>query len=121
MEKDDVYITMLKIGKEHTEEGISYSEMRNKLKQADDEFHKQLYIENFTVPNVLKYTFNSDVNYRLNSEGYFRLLEHEELKHARESSLEATNLAKIAMYISATLAIVSILVQLGPYLIKLIR
>jgi hypothetical protein len=28
MEKDDFYIAMLKIGKAHTEEGVSYEEMK---------------------------------------------------------------------------------------------
>ena len=55
-----------------------------------------------------------DSRYVLSMEGYFHLLEHEELNEARRSSRNALRVAIAALVISGILSAVSIFVQLAP-------
>jgi len=51
--------------------------------------------------------------YILSLEGYFHLLEHDELQEARKSSRDALRVAKAAIVISGGLALVSVYLQLS--------
>ncbi|HAU39846.1 MAG: hypothetical protein UV80_C0002G0109 [Candidatus Peregrinibacteria bacterium GW2011_GWF2_43_17] len=107
--KNDLYIEILKFGKDKIEEGIKFSDLIKQLER------KRVNINEFRLANLVcsmyvpldqgKYnwgctTLKADIPYVLTLESRFRLLEHEELKNANSSSLIATLLAISALIIS---------------------
>lgn len=102
--KKDLYIELLILGKKNLISGITYKQALIQLEEiiksnSAKELFKKLFNEVFFHPRIgIIYTGHGDEERCfLKMEGYFRLLEHEELKSARSSSLVATFLAIIAI------------------------
>ena len=110
---EDLYIKALKFGKSKPN-GFTLDELRRHLRLRNDDIQwmsidKQvnqslIFINGSSLDNTI---------YSLTVEDYFRLLEHEELKEARQSSKNAIIVAIIAMIISAILAGINIYYQIN--------
>lgn len=104
--EDDVYIKLLKQGKERLESGkhMTYGEFKGiisvlKIKRAPGTLFREIY-----GPPL-----GEDREEDICLDAYFNLLEYEELKQARESSKSASKLALWAIGI----AIVTLLTSIG--------
>ena len=80
-------------------------------------FLSALFLDVFGTQNMRNGSFTQDPGY-LNSDSYFKLLEFEELQHARKSSMQAQEnatkairLSKHALWVSVVLASLSIAVS----------
>ncbi len=115
--KDDLYIAVLKFGKSKLGTPLLFSELEshlNKLGYDYQEFAlRQLFAAKFISS---EYPSGNDPNgpisqehhFYLETHGYFDLLEHEELKSARKSSLIATWFAFGAIVVSIISTVYSI-------------
>jgi hypothetical protein len=109
MKNDDLYISILRFGKEHLEQGLTFQKLLDhldKIKLKYDEtsvivFFNELFMckRHPEGNNVSQKPKDNEV-YFLENEGYFKLLEYEELSEARQSSKKATTIAIIAIVIS---------------------
>lgn len=113
--KDNLYITMLRYGRERMESGESVksiSEMSEYLRGEGHEFHKS-QLDNIFVDAFQRFTVKTggSTQYTLTMGSYFNLLEHEELQEARQSSADAKRMAFWAIIISGALAAGSIGLQ----------
>jgi len=113
---EDLYIEMLRYGKQHLADGVTESELLSYLQKLQPE--SVLVQSSGTFFNTFDEAFpfigelSLDGRRFLSMEGYFNLLEHDELQEARQSSRNALWVAIGAIVISAILAGVSIYVQL---------
>jgi len=113
MKTEDLYITILKYGKTHLLDGVTYSSVEKYLNSKgystegdlhrlryrimfndvfEDPVHRTLYVDGSSDQE--KFTLF------IKMEAYFRLLEYEELKDARKSSKKAQTFSTIAIAIS---------------------
>ena len=121
MKENDLYIVALKYGYSKLEQGVTHSEVKKYLeskgfsfptREAEkhyDRIFTSIFSEpqgrswkNHNVPDSVEFTCFMD------SDAYFKLLEYEELKDARKSSLHATVFASIAIVISIFSTLMSI-------------
>ncbi len=115
MKKDDLYIAILKYGKEHLQEGVTSEDLIKFLEhkkyeyQYDGYMFKGIFLDVFRKPTG---TVGGRNLCFMKMEAYFQLLEYEELKEARQSSKTATWIAIVAIIISAGLAFASIILGL---------
>lgn len=108
---DDLYIELLRYGKKHLADGVTIKEAQAHL---DNLYPKSAVVESLpSFTRVFDQVFRQElggsepfVQY-FTMEGYFHLLEHEELKQARRSS-------NIALGVAIAAIIISIFVQLAP-------
>jgi len=113
---EDIYIEMLRYGKEHLADGVTSQEMLSYLQELQPELGL------VQGRDSVSYTFEQAFPFIggalggrrfLGMEGYFNLLEHDELQEARKSSRNALRVAVVAIVISGTLAAVSVYLQLS--------
>jgi len=113
MKQDDLYIAILKYGKEHIGENVTPGDIKKYFKENNYEIDvpsgafQRLFFDVFSDPKGRG--FNDNLPCIMNMEAYFRLLEHEELKEARQSSKEARKYAIIAICISIIAMVISII------------
>jgi len=118
---EDLYIELLRYGKKHLVDGVTMPDTLAHLRELQPE---SLLVQN--PGDFINAAFSSAFNpiastggeldsrrYLLNMEGYFNLLEHDELQEARKSSRNALWVAIGAIVISGTLAAVSVYLQLS--------
>lgn len=116
IKKDDLYIAILKYGKEHLGENVTPEGLIKHLKEnkydfnADGNDFKRLYLDVFSLREGRGFGYDRPSIMKM--EAYFRLLEHEELQDARESSKEARKYAVIAIWISIFAMIISITISI---------
>ena len=116
--EEDIYIKALKFAEQHKK--FTLQELQQGLSLDDEQLdlfaiqthHKQIFYQNTTNFYNNYKTTNSPVYFSV--EDKFRLLEHEELKHARESSLSATRLAFAALFVSIISSSASIYFNVEP-------
>jgi len=115
---EDLYIEMLRYGREHLTHGVKLSETLGHLRELEPEspllesqnsFHNTFF-QVFT--EIAGTASTGGLRHALNMEGYFNLLEHEELQQARQSSSNAMRIAIGAIIVSVIASAVSITVQL---------
>jgi len=105
--KDDFYVRVLRWAKEKGSEGFSLSDMDKELSLTEKQ------------SNLIDYTANTDTSvfinpetrtsiFKLSFEGYFKLLEYDELQEARASATQARFYAIIAILISAILSLIGV-------------
>ena len=116
-QKEDLYIKILAYGKQNIGHPIKYSEIQSYLDNEGydyDEFSlRQLFSDLFINKhnphgNDPSSVPPEDGEFFLEHNGYFNLLEHEELQSARKSSLLATIFASVAILISIVSTSISI-------------
>jgi len=113
---EDIYIELLRYGKKHLADVVTFPETLSYLQniqpgagllQSEEAFYS-------TFEQVFKQMgAASNRRWVLSMEGYFNLLEHDELQQARESSRKALVVAIWAIGISGILAAVSVYLQLS--------
>lgn len=115
--QDDIYIKILSFGKQNLGRPFKFVELKKYLKdegyEYDDYAVTQLFMVLFTDKKRPSGNHPGgippdDGEFFLKHNGYFNLLEHEELLSARKSSLYATIFASIAIIISIISAATSI-------------
>ncbi|KKU29935.1 hypothetical protein A3G55_01310 [Candidatus Giovannonibacteria bacterium RIFCSPLOWO2_12_FULL_44_25] len=119
---DNLYIALIKYGKEKLTEGVNYKEAQEHLTKIGFDFKnpqishlfRDAFLHIFGTEQEKVNGFYPGVEHKkfLGVEAYFNLLDHEELQHARQSSAEAKKLAITAIWISAGLAFFSILLSI---------
>ena len=116
---DDLYIELLRYGKQHLVDGVDIEETREYLSALDPEaqlvesldgFHN-VFVEAFSEIAVA----DTGQRYALRMEGYFNLLEHDELQLARQSSSRAMRWALAAITLSLVSFVASMLLQVPQY------
>jgi len=116
---EDLYIEMLRYGKECLANGVTMPETLSYLQKLQPEsvlvesehrFHNT-FVQVFQLIAGTD-SFTGSQRYTLNMEGYFNLLEHDELQQARKSSRNGLWVAIGAIVISGVLASVSIAVSI---------
>jgi len=112
---DDLFIVVLKYGKEHLHEWITGDDVRQHLKERgfdlQDELIKilvkdalgQIFVYHKKKEEVLKY--------RMHIDRYFQLLEYEELHDARNTAAEAKKQARTALWVTFTAMTFSIILS----------
>lgn len=125
---DDLVISLLRLGKKHFNEGLGFREVKDHLKLQGFKFTDKRLESLFFTDNMFDavdrthkgfdYAIKENKKWTLNAQGYFYLLEHDELASARSASRNATVFAGIAILISAAAFVWSILdtqtVKLDP-------
>lgn len=114
---DDLYVTVLKFGKSKLGTPFLFSELETHLYDLEYKYEefalRQFFAARFIAfespsGNDLHSPINSKHHFYLETDGYFELLEYEELKSARKSSLIATWFAFGAIVISIISTLISI-------------
>jgi len=111
--KDNLYIAMLKYGRTKLDAGVSYDEMSVYLKEKGystsgmNIFFNDSFCRLNDVNKVYD-DYGASEKCFLRAEGYFNLLEYEELNEARASSRKATRIALAAIVLSIATALISI-------------
>ncbi|TWX64598.1 hypothetical protein ESZ36_20095 [Colwellia demingiae] len=116
MKKDDLYIAILHFGKANLGKPIKFIDLREHLTSEGYEFDEfsvsqffsALFVDSTSPRGNTPGKLNKEGRYFLEHEGYFNLLEHEELVSARTSSFWATIFASIAIVISIISAVCSV-------------
>jgi len=111
---EDLYIELLRYGKVHLADGVTIADTLAHLRKLQP--GSRLVESTNTFNNTFIHLFDPVVTtdrYALNIEGYFNLLQHDELQEARKSSRNALWVAIGAIVISGTLAAVSVYLQLS--------
>ena len=108
---DDLFIAVLKYGKQHLHEWVTSEDVKNHLKERGFDFEDKV-IE-ILFEDALGQTFaffkkkGEDLKYRMNMDSYFQLLEYEELHDARDSAAVAKKLALFAIMVSIAAMFIS--------------
>ena len=115
---EDVVITLLRIGKQCLHDGITYSDVKTRMEESGLDYEptllRYLFLKMFE-PLPIGYSGNDnhrttrDIPHGLRVDGYFNLLEHDELNEARQSSRRATYFAAFAILISVVSIIISMI------------
>ena len=116
MNTRNLYIEILSFGEKNLGAPIEYLDLISHLKETGieyDEFSVQhffslLFISKTRPQGHPPGHVSSNGMYFLGHEGYFNLLEFQELKEARDSSRSAKNLAVFAILFSGVLSVASI-------------
>lgn len=116
MKKDDLYIAILQFGRANLGKPIEFSDLREYLisegYEFDDfavsQFFSALFIDSTLPRGNIPGKLNEKGKFFLEHQGYFNLLEHEELESAKTSSFWATIFASIAIVISIISALCSV-------------
>lgn len=125
--QNDLYINILAFGRKNIGKPIKYSDIRKHLDSigcdydefALRQFFCELFIDRASPEGNDPSRMPPQVGeFFLESQGYFHLLEYEELKEARASSLTATRFAIIAIVISICSPLLSILMPSRPVTIE---
>ena len=117
--EDDLYIAVLRYGKEHLGEYTTPEDLFEVMKArgikspylSSIEYFQRLFWESFEGLEAPTAAYLDRSNWVLNVDSYFRLLEYEELNEARRSSKLALRWAISAMALSAVLALASIIIS----------
>lgn len=113
---DDLYIDLPRYGRENLADGVTREDTLAHLRKLHPEAGLVESENRFTNTffQVFQLIAGSDSGsgiqrYTLSMEGYFNLLEHEELNQARQSSQNALWVAVAAITISGLLSVASVL------------
>ena len=109
MKNDDPYISILRFGRDRLGSGLTFNELIDHLEKNVPDYEETPVLFFFAAlfvsharrrgnPPGIRPSENEV--YFLNHEGYFKLLEYEELSEARHSSKIATRIAIAAIIIS---------------------
>lgn len=109
-QSDDLVISMLRYGKQHLVEGVTYQSTDAHLKQLNYEYEgerfKYLFFKVFDAIDEddrsrnFAYHIEQKTKQAIKIDSYFNLLEHDELSSARGASRNATIFAGFAIFIS---------------------
>ena len=121
MTENDLYIIAMRYAYKHLEEGVTYTEVKEHLETKGFVFeskesinhYSRIFTSIFSEPRGKSWKDHSDPDGEeftcyMDSDAYFKLMEYEELKGARKSSLHATIFASIAIVISIVSTFISI-------------
>jgi hypothetical protein len=116
--KDDLVIALLRLGKEHFDQGLDFNHAKSHLKGigykfADTRLTSLFFTDNmFNVADRENFGIGDAIDenkkWTLTEQGYFYLLEHDELASARNASRNATIFAGVAILISTAALVWSI-------------
>ncbi|NKI16127.1 hypothetical protein HCU74_01720 [Spongiibacter sp. KMU-166] len=106
--KHDVYIEILRYGRSKIGEPITFDELKSHLESegyefddfAAEQFFSDLFVDKGLPRGNKPGQLRNEGEFFLEHEGYFNLLEYEELIEARRSATQATLFAAIAIIIS---------------------
>lgn len=105
--KDNLYVKVLRWAKEKGAEGFSLYEMDQDLSLTKKQSNLIEYTAN-TDQSVFINPENGSSKFKLSFEGYFKLLEYDELQEARASAKQARFYAIFAILISAILSFIGV-------------
>jgi hypothetical protein len=115
--KEDIYIAVLKFGKDNIGKPFKFTELEKRLKDKGYEYEEFALRQFFAALFIsVESPHGNDQNrpidpnqtFFLEQSGYFHLLEFQELESARKSSLQAIYFAVIAIFISVASTCISI-------------
>lgn len=115
--KEDIYIAVLKFGKDNIGKPFKFPELEKHLKDNGYEYEEFALRQFFAAlfisvesprGNDQNRPIDPSQTFFLEQSGYFHLLEFQELESARKSSLQATYFAVIAIFISIASTCISI-------------
>lgn len=110
--KDDIIVEILKYGKTKKpgkEQGFTLDDITNYLKSLGFIMDlEEITTLNVIIERCFRINIPSTGQYVMTAEGYFTLLEYQELHEARESSKSANNWAIIALTVSIIATLSSI-------------
>ena len=107
MSKDDFYVRVLRWAKKKGSEGFSLSDIEKDLSLTKNQF--QLIDHTANVDESVFVGPDSHTSkYELSFEGYFKLLEYDELQEARESARQARFYAISAMVLTAASSLINV-------------
>jgi UDP-N-acetylmuramyl pentapeptide phosphotransferase/UDP-N-acetylglucosamine-1-phosphate transferase len=113
---DDIIIEILKYGKSKkpdSEMGFTMKNMYEHLKSKGFRMdHEEETVLNMMISSCFLLNVLSTGQYVMKAEGYFKLLEYQELFEARESSKQANKWALIALSVSIAATIFSVIFSL---------
>ena len=116
--RDDLVIALLRYGKSHLVKGTTFPEVHTHIKGSGHDYDlthlESLFLQLFKPLELgyigdNKHRLTEHVQHGLAIDGYFNLLEHDELEQARSSSKCAMYIAVFAIVISIVVAGISIL------------
>ena len=105
--KDDFYVRVLRWAKKKGSEGFSLSDIKKDLSLTKNQFQLIDHTANVDESVFVRPDSHKSI-YELSFEGYFKLLEYDELQEARASAKEARFYAIFAMLISSILALIGV-------------
>ena len=105
--KDDFYVRILRWAKEKGSEGFLLSDMDEGLSLTKKQINLIDYTANVDDSVFIRPDSHTD-NYKLSFEGYFKLLEYDELQEARASARQARLYAIFAIFISAISSLINV-------------
>jgi len=124
-QEEDLYIEILKHGKEKIENGVSFNELFDFINSKHSWVTRVFLVMHFqeifevTDDDEQRYSGNkhilgecADMKGRLSLESYFKLIEYEELKEARETSQSAMTRSTIAISISIAAMLIGSLLSI---------
>lgn len=118
MQTEDIYISAMRYGCDNLNTGVTIDEVREHLKakgfvfDSVEEGQRFSYIFNNVYSGPTGKGFRSEQKCYITIESYFKLLEYEELSHARESSKSAARHATLAIWIASLSFICSFITSL---------
>ena len=124
--KEDIYIRILKLGKEKGLRGLSRDEFRDfihkngyltndelkKIKESPKEYSGEIKEKSSLISGLFNEVFNTpswleDDKQKMSIDSYFKLLEYEELVDARKTAKSARRFSVVAIVISLVAIFVS--------------
>lgn len=116
--RKDIYIEAIEYGKRQlsSKTMTRVKDLRDYLEEKGYDVSESIFISNlfldiFGSQNMRNNHYSTDPGY-LNADVYFKLLDYEELQHARKSSQEAKVIAIWAICISGVLALASVILNI---------
>lgn len=114
MKKSNIYIDILKIGRDYIGKSISRDELKKLIEDKgyslnDDKISTCF---NYCIDENFHLSFTDKQYFTLKSEAFFQLLEHERLEEARIDSRKAYRLSFWAFVISIILLLIQIFIML---------
>ena len=114
---EDLHITLLKFGKDHLEFGVTFQQLQGHIKKRGFDIEEKrlqdYFVENYRSLEITRRghpigAADEGLRFSLTVDSTFRLIEHEELKRANQSSRIATYFATAALLVSFIAASFSI-------------
>ena len=106
-QSDDFYVRVLRWAKEKGSEGFSLSDMEKDLPLTNMQFTLIDHTANVDEAVFVRPDSHTS-KYELSFEGYFKLLEYDELQEARESARQARFYAISAMVLTASSILIDV-------------
>ncbi len=120
--EEDIYLIMLRFGREKLEDGLTNQELVDYLNRYGHNIsihstllHQYFFKVYFAKDNVDSYPPNPSGRYYLRPECYMQLLEYENMQETRKEAVQAIKEAKQAKWI----AIIAIILTLASLVVSI--